>query len=508
MRALPIVEKGEPGMLQPSHDHPVLRAAGRWRDRCLRNDGSVFTEKSLWTAQNVGHLVRHYAENLDEGEGSFFEKLKRQLAPAPGSAKQLAAEMFWVMYLVLVPRSMHPGTRRRQIKMVWEWSGESLPNAPVELALKEGILHPGTAYNTHRWREFLFFVRSMEAWKDLAAPDREARLADPWAFGKWLLDQDESGNRQLRHILCYLLFPGHFEAAATNYQKRLIVKAFRTERGLNPDDIDYGDMIAVDRELRMVRERHVRDGAAPNFSFFDDARREIWQPASRTSSGGTEPQEADDGGKWYKERFGDARVWTLAPGAGARNWEEFQRERIIAIGWDEVGDLLRYPTKDSVHEELREAYGWVNPSNNSLACYQFAHEMRPGDHVIVKQGRSLLLGYGIIESDYEFDDTRSEFRHTRRVRWTKTGRWQIAKERWTGTKTLTDISRSEDWLRMAFALMDEDAGVDPDDEHTPPLPDEGDKSDPTHPPRPRAALHRRSGAGRSLHGFPAVPRHR
>ena len=147
---------------------------------------------------------------------------------------------------------------------------------------------------------------------------------------------------------------------------------------------------------------------------------------------------------------------TLAPGAGARNWEEFQRERIIAIGWDDVGDLLKYPTRDSIHEELREEYGWVNPSNNSLACYQFAHEMRPGDHVIVKQGRSLLLGYGIIESDYEFDDTRSEFQHTRRVRWTKTGRWQLAKERWTGTKTLTDISRSEDWLRMAFALMDED----------------------------------------------------
>lgn len=63
-------------MPRPSPDHPVLRAAARWRERCLLNDGSVFTQKSLWTAENVGYLVQYFAENLDEGEGSFFEKLK------------------------------------------------------------------------------------------------------------------------------------------------------------------------------------------------------------------------------------------------------------------------------------------------------------------------------------------------------------------------------------------------------------------------------------------------
>ena len=59
-------------MPRPSPDHPALRAAVRWRDRCLRNDGSVFTEKSLWTWENVGYLVRYFAENLDAGEGTFF----------------------------------------------------------------------------------------------------------------------------------------------------------------------------------------------------------------------------------------------------------------------------------------------------------------------------------------------------------------------------------------------------------------------------------------------------
>jgi len=47
-------------MPKPSPDHPVLRAAARWRDRCLRDDGSVFTEKSLWTSENVGYLVKFF----------------------------------------------------------------------------------------------------------------------------------------------------------------------------------------------------------------------------------------------------------------------------------------------------------------------------------------------------------------------------------------------------------------------------------------------------------------
>ena len=440
--------------MNPPLDAPPLVAAARWRDRCLRNDRSVFTDRSLWTSENVGYLVRYYAENLDAGEGDFFGRLKHQLAPAPGSAKQLAAEMLWVMYLILIPRSMQPGTKRRQIRMVWEWSGERLPDAPKQLeeALNEGVLHPGTAYNTHRWREFLFFVRAMEAWKSLGGPEREARLADPWSFARWLLDLDDSGNRQLRHILCYLLFPGDFEPVASNRHKRQIVRAFRENQEQDPDQVDYEDRMAVDRELRMVRERHVREGAPRGFSFYEEQQRSVWEPAPEPNGDDAETSGADDGA-WYMAHFGEARVWAVAPGAGARKWDEFQREKIIAIGWDEVGDLREYSTRSSIHEKLREVYDWTNPSNNSLACYQFAHEMRPGDHVIVKQGRALLLGHGVVESDYEFDDSRSEFKHTRRVRWESVGRWSLPDEQWIAMKTLTDFSRYRGWLRMAVELM-------------------------------------------------------
>ena len=244
-------------MPKPSPDHPVLRAAARWRDRCLRNDGSVFTDRSLWTSENVAFLVRHYADNPDEGEGNFFEKLETQLAPAPGSAKQLAAEMLWVMYLYPVPGSMQPGTKRQQIRQVWEWSSEPLPDAPVELeeALNDGVGHPGTAFQTLRWKEFLFFVRLMDAWTRLSASQREARLSGPWNLAEWLKEQDETRSRQLRHILLYLLFPDHFEPFATATQKRNIVRAFAKELGEDLAAFDYKDRIALDRQILVIRER-------------------------------------------------------------------------------------------------------------------------------------------------------------------------------------------------------------------------------------------------------------
>jgi len=64
----------------------VLQAAEHWRDRCLRRPGSVFTDRELWTAENLDHLIRHFVENLDEGKDGFLDKLRRQLAPAPPSA--------------------------------------------------------------------------------------------------------------------------------------------------------------------------------------------------------------------------------------------------------------------------------------------------------------------------------------------------------------------------------------------------------------------------------------
>ena len=450
--------RSAPRSTTPAPDARVLRAAARWKDRCLRGDGSVFTKKPLWTSENVGYLVRYFAENLDEGAGNFIEKLEAQLAPAPPTAKQLAAEMLWVMYLILVPSAMQPGTKRQQIQRVWEWSGENLPDAHVELyeALKDGVANPGPGFQVHRWREFLFFVRAMKVWKSLSIPERGARLADPWVFAKWISDQDKRGTRQLRHILLYLLFPDHFDPVMTNFQKRDIVRAFRTKFGEDPDLVEYSDMTAVDRQMLMVRERLEGAGAIERFSFFDPALTREWRPGPDPQPDQPEPEPAEDHDTWYAGRFGKARVWVLSPGQNARHWDDFQEMNVIAIGWDDLGDLRELGTRESIQEKLVDLLGQPKPTNSSLACYQFAHEMQLGDHVIVKRGMSVLLGHGVVKSRYEFHEARPEFKHVRQVQWETTGEWPLPKEHRVTPKTLTDFGDPvyHDWLRFAYGLME------------------------------------------------------
>ena len=401
--------------------------------------------------------MKHFVENLDYGEGTFLEKLENQLAPAPAPAKQLAAEMFWVMYLFPMPRSMQPGTKRQQIRQVWEWSGEQLPHAPFELdeALEHGIGNPGMAYGTHRWRELRYFIRIMEGWTAMRTPQQEARLADPWNLAKWLEEQDETGSRQLRDILLYMLFPDHFEPFASASQKERIVRAFGRRFGEELEALRYKDRISLDRQIVAIRERLQGEGAAPDFDFHDEPYLKVWRPEFGQVPAGQAPQE--NPGEWYRDAFGAARVWVFAPGAGAQRWSEFQEEAIIAIGWDEIGDLRGFDDKQEIHKRLQGILEKPDPKHDALACYQFAREMQVGDYVVAKQGRRLLLGHGVIESDYKFDESRPEFKHVRRVRWERTGRWQIPKSHAVATKTLTDRSSDKHWLWSAFRTME---GVD------------------------------------------------
>ncbi len=435
-------------MPKPSSDNPVLRAARHWRDRCLLNNGSVFTDDHLWTPENIKSLVKHFVENLDEGEGSFLDKLKKQLAPSPKGVKQLAAEMLWVMYLVPEQDAMHTETKLQNIRQVWEWSGDPFPDTPFELeeSLRPGIRHLSQAFfNINIWQKLLFFIQKMEKWTvDLPTSEREVRLKEPQKFEEWLGLQDEAASLQLRRILLYLLFPDDFEPF-TKFQKDYIVCTFALKFGEDPAAFNYADLTALDEKILSIRKKLQEDGAPPGFDFHDEPYVKIWWPSKK------------DLAQWYQEKFGKNRVWVLGKSQLVKYWDEFQEKGIIAIGWDELGDIRKAGDKQAIKEKLSELYGRKNPSTHALACHQFAHEMQPGDHVLFKKGPLCLLGHGIIESDYEFDETRPALKNVRRIKWKKTGSWKIPKPRQIASKTLTDFSEDNysyrHWIQFVFRLI-------------------------------------------------------
>jgi MoxR-like ATPase len=440
------------------HQAPeVLLVAQRWKERCLLRDGSMFTDRSLWTRANFDQLERYYVQNLKYGEGDFYSKLKQQLAPATPEAKQLAAELFWLMFLYVDRKQMRGSTKRLQIRQVWEWSGDKLnPTDPTVFGevLDGGIGRPGTAYNTERWRELVFLIDAIRDWKGLSVAEQSRMVADPWLFAFWLDAIPTSTNRQFREVLLHLLFPDTFERIATARDKQKVVRAFRQKAGEPAEGIDYTNRIAVDREILRIRESVAPGYGVDRFDFYHLGPEEVWRDkkSKKKEKKASEPKADLDA--WYKKTFGRNRVWVIATGSGGRLWPEFEREKHVAIEWDYLGDLSAFESRDAIRDAMIAAKALEHdPMHDSLAVWNFVRVMQPGDTVIAKRGLTTLLAYGVVTSDYRFDEDRAEARHVRDVDWRKIGPWELGEEQRIAGKTLTEFSALKDWLRSVWPLI-------------------------------------------------------
>lgn len=162
-----------------------------------------------------------------------------------------------------------------------------------------------------------------------------------------------------------------------------------------------------------------------------------------------------------RHKVANIRYWIYAPGENACYWDEFYEEGIMALGWDELGDLSLYESKNELVNKLQDiAQTDSTKKNDATANDEFVHKMSIGDVVIVKQGRSKLLGYGEVTSDYNYDDTRPYYKSIRDVNWLKKGEWNVDFS--LVTKTLTDItdyasddSLFEKYYERLMAIMNE-----------------------------------------------------
>lgn len=140
-----------------------------------------------------------------------------------------------------------------------------------------------------------------------------------------------------------------------------------------------------------------------------------------------------------KKNDENKNYWLYAPGSNASKWDEFYNLGIMAIGWKDLGDLNNYKSKAEITEKLQELSDKESSKkNDSTANYEFKSRIKIGDIVIVKKGRSELLGYGLITSDYFYDEKREDFKKCRKVDWKKKGSWKVDGS--LSLKTLTDIT--------------------------------------------------------------------
>lgn len=147
------------------------------------------------------------------------------------------------------------------------------------------------------------------------------------------------------------------------------------------------------------------------------------------------------------------KVWLYSPGENAMYWEECIKNKAIYIGWDELGNLKQYTTDEQIYEAIKNKYNEENPKMSKCACSDFANVIKPGDIIIAKKGIKILLGYGIVTSDYIYDDNRARFKHTRKVDWKKTGEWINNSGTGNPIKTLTEISQYKGYPEQLLSII-------------------------------------------------------
>ena len=147
------------------------------------------------------------------------------------------------------------------------------------------------------------------------------------------------------------------------------------------------------------------------------------------------------------------KYWIYAPGEKARKWNEFYEQNILAIGWDEIGDLSQYKSKNMIADKLRKVNNEIGTKkNDSLACFEFASVMKPGDIIIAKKGKREYLGWGIINGKYFFDNSKNEFKNRRSINWKSKGEW-TDEEGDIALKTLTDITKYPDYVKRLSKIL-------------------------------------------------------
>lgn len=151
--------------------------------------------------------------------------------------------------------------------------------------------------------------------------------------------------------------------------------------------------------------------------------------------------------------------WVISPGENSRLWDQFHVENMMALGWDYLGDLNKYDSKEAVERKMIEQRAdGVRPSNDTKAVWDFYREIQAGDTIYVKEGIKKILARGVVMGDYYFDDEASEYKHRRKVDWQQVGKWDIHQT--FAQKTLTCLNNYPNFIQEIDQVMNEDF-IDP-----------------------------------------------
>lgn len=109
------------------------------------------------------------------------------------------------------------------------------------------------------------------------------------------------------------------------------------------------------------------------------------------------------------------RYWKISPGKGGKYWNDFKELGLIAIYWQQVGDLRRFSSWEAIEDFIRRkketpGSGWetAKVEYNCDQLWWFGDAMQVGD-IVFAYSRKTILGVGRIVGGYEFEEGDAKY---------------------------------------------------------------------------------------------------
>ena len=399
----------------------VYAAAGAWVERALRSDDSLFTPgRRIWASEWLGEVRQRFLDSPDESQGTFFDRLERQLEGAPPEAYQLMAEVLYVHFLIV--HTTDSTNEEERLARILGWSPEPVAVSPELVAgLAPGLANPGMAFHTYRPFQVGLIIEFADQWKQLQPDERQRLLDDPWAFKDFLMQLElwsdllrrrQNTPRIQRQALLHIVHPDTFESVVSVDHKDKIASHFD---GLIDDPSQD-----VDRNLQAIRSALEGVGVSKtfrgnrNFHFYhpeirkqwdDTYEPDLWDEFIESARAYVDTDQLDIEENDYKieigQRVAEAREATLAQSS---NWADLAKNSISSNLIFHV-EIAKF--RDWVDEAPDEALSalraiWVDSDTSASDRLQAFAELLPtsassGVGVRTTLASVLLMGVDVRE---------------------------------------------------------------------------------------------------------------
>ena len=153
----------------------------------------------------------------------------------------------------------------------------------------------------------------------------------------------------IQNALHYLEHP-ELEIAVLKEDRRKLIQGVLFEE-------KEGNLFQAMQDLKIQAKNPLNNGYLYSVILHSENIRPLWEKSKEKILKGTGKEQ---------------RIWVYALGKNDYKWDEFRKKRIMAIGWDKIGGLTKFQSKEEIKNELTRIYGPENGyANDGLALWQF-----------------------------------------------------------------------------------------------------------------------------------------